>query len=913
MESDNHLKHLSGEDVRNAASKFSSLSPAARCIWAKSADGLGYGLLAHMLDVAATAEALLEHEPESTLEHFAELFGLPPDSFARHVATLVGLHDFGKAIPGFQAKWPQGQEQDEIAGLTFGSAALRVTDHACASAALLWERLSALGVEPGWGMGVLQAISAHHGYNFHRTEITAAKPPFEGVKWEQVRQELFESYWQTLDPGDIPQVEDVPLAAVQWLAGLTSVADWIGSNPDWFPLVERADSLTAHFTYAKLLAAKALQEIGWGHYRALLTQDMTSDELIRRIVNQSGLGARPLQAEGDRLLLASNGPTLLLVEAPMGEGKTELAFLAHLRLQAANRHRGLYVALPTQATGNALFDRAVTFLNAFSDQHRLDIQLVHGGAMLDERVQRLRDIHDRNDDSVGSAAWFSRRRRPLLSAYGVGTIDQALFATLNVKHHFVRLWGLANRVVVLDEVHAYDTYTSGLMESLLRWLKALGSSVVLMSATLPEKRRRGLLQAWGVAANDMPELSYPRLVLADDRGLSHATFVSRSLPPIYLQAIGEELADLAACAHELLASGGYGAVIVNTVNRAQSLYQELQFLQEDGVQLLLFHARFPVDDRSARERQVLDTFGKRGLKNHRPGRALLIATQVAEQSLDLDFDFMITDLAPVDLVLQRAGRLHRHQRVRPQAHGEAQLFVAGLQMQQLPDFKKTAWEFVYEPYILGRTWAFLSREEVLLMPRDIDRLVQTVYGDTPLPQDLQADALAYIEGEAYGQHLARLSTERQQALNIAISPEDEPQSAYLRKPRGNEEGEGLGLTNRTRLGDDAVALVPIHRVSGGWSVQPGGEPFDIHQSLPDTLARQLYGRQIKLSRTKVVVHFSEIEAPPAFAEHPLLRHLRPLELKDGCYLIGKLLLRLDEHLGLIYEESNTATQPKDKE
>lgn len=892
---------------------FSALPPHARAIWAKSGDPIGHGLLAHMLDVAAVAEVLLEHEPPSTLEYFARQFGLPETSFVRYAAALVGLHDFGKAIPGFQNKWPQGQAQDEASGLSFGAASLRVTDHACASAALLWEHLPALGAELGWVLGVLQAISAHHGYNFHRPEINAATPPFEGSAWAQARKVLFDNYWQTLAPEGVSDADELPLAAVEWLAGLTSVADWIGSNPEWFPLGERADSFAEHFVHGKRLAVQALQAIGWSHYRALLAQEMATDELIGRIVNRAGLGARPLQVEGDRLLVEAQGPTLLLVEAPMGEGKTELAFLAHLRLQAANRHRGLYVALPTQATGNALFDRALIFLKAFNDQLPLDIQLVHGGAMLDERVQRLRGIYDQRDESVGSAAWFSQRRRPLLSPYGVGTVDQALFATLNVKHHFVRLWGLANRVVVLDEVHAYDTYTSGLIESLLRWLKALGSSVVLMSATLPEQRRNALLQAWDVPVTDVPELAYPRLLLADSRGLRGATFASRPLPPISLQAIGEDLADLATCARQQLEAGGYGALIVNTVNRAQELYRQLQPLLDEDVQLIIFHARFPADQRSERERQVLEVFGNTGTDSLRPGRALLIATQVAEQSLDIDFDFLITDLAPIDLILQRAGRLHRHRRLRPEVHAEARLFVAGLHPQKLPELKETAWEFVYEPYILGRTWALLSREQSLQLPYDIDRLVQEVYGDAPLPEDLDAEALAYIDGEAYGMHRARLNTERQQSVNIAIVPSDEPQYAYLQKPRGDEEGEGLGFTNRTRLGDDAITLVPVYLVSGGWSVQPDGEPFDPQRPLPDVLARQLYGRQLKLSRKAVVAHFFALEAPPAFAEHPLLRHLKPLELKGDSYTIGKLLLRLDDRLGLVYEATEAAIQPEDKE
>ena len=583
----------------------------------------------------------------------------------------------------------------------------------------------------------------------------------------------------------------------------------------------------------------------------------------------------------------------------MGEGKTELAFLAHLRLQAANQHRGLYVALPTQATGNALFNRALTFLHGFSGDTALDVQLVHGGAGLNEQVLALRGIYGAEGESVSSSAWFSQRRRPLLSPYGVGTVDQALFATLNVKHHFVRLWGLSNRVVVLDEVHAYDTYTSGLIEALLRWLRAMGSSVVLMSATLPAPRRYALLRAWGVAPETAPELSYPRLLLADARGVAGGTCDSRPLPPIHLQAVAEDIDSLVAKASELVEQGGCGALIVNTVDRAQSLYLKLKAELADAVPLLLFHARFPADQRSQQEQAVLARFGQGG---ERPAKALLIATQVAEQSLDIDFDFMLTDLAPVDLILQRAGRLHRHQRERPEAHRLATLYVAGLAPDALPDLKSTAWEYVYEPYILGRTWALLSREQALHLPQDIDRLVQAVYDSEDLPADLAEADRDFIEDEAYGSHLGKRQAEGMMARNVAIDPEAEPQSAYTQKNRGYEEGEeGLGLPNYTRLGDDSVTLIPVHQVPGGWSLTPSGEAFDPDQPLSNALAKQLHARQLKTSRAALVKHAQALESRRSFSEHPLLRHLKPLLLTDGCLQLGRLTVRLDDELGLVYQ------------
>lgn len=785
--------------------RFSHLTPAARRLWAKSGEAPGHGLLAHLLDVAAVAEVLLEHEPPATLEHFARQFGLPVPAFARHAAALAGLHDFGKAIPGFQDKWPEGRQADEALGLPFPPRSLSVAEHACASAALLWEHLSGLGIPHLlWIRHALQAISAHHGYHFNQPEFNRARPPFEPAAWAEARREIFAAYWAVLAPQGIPQVEALSLPAVQWLAGLTSVADWIGSNPDWFPQGERQDSLADYHADACRRAGRALAAIGWSRSAVLLREAATVDQLIGRIVQRPESSARPLKREADRLLDGVRGPALLLVEAPMGEGKTELAFLAHLRLQAVNRHRGLYVALPTQATGNALFRRALSFLRAFAGDAALDMQLVHGGAALSDDVRRLHDIHGAPGESVTSSAWFSQRRRPLLSPYGVGTVDQALFAALNVKHHFVRLWGLANRVVVLDEVHAYDSYTGGLIEALLRWLKALGSSVVLMSATLPAQRRAALLRAWGVADEDAPVPAYPRLLLADERGLQGATCASRPLPSIRLQAVGAELDSLADCALACLRGGGCGALIVNTVDRAQTLYLGLRERLGDSARLLLFHARFPADQRGEREREVLAAFGVDG---ERPAGALLIATQVAEQSLDIDFDFMLSDLAPVDLLLQRAGRLHRHRRTRPAAHAEARLFVAGLAPERLPDLKGTGWEYVYDPYILGRTWALLSREAELQLPQDIDRLVQAVYGEAGLPADLAEPDRAFIEDEAYGSHLGKRQTEQMQA----------------------------------------------------------------------------------------------VEAPRAFAEHPLLRHLKPLPLEQGCLTLGRLRVRLDDELGLVYQ------------
>lgn len=893
-------------------SAFDLLTPPARTVWAKSGEGCGHSLMAHMLDVSAVAAEILALEPRSTRVWVSNCLEVDSDEAFSLIAAWVGLHDLGKAIPGFQDKWPDGRIQVERSGLTFNSASLKQTHHDLASAAILRSFMTQVGLSPVWAMGVVQAVSAHHGYNFLPQQIRDGIPSGEGALWKAVRQEIFDQYWQQARITTLPNGRDISLAFVEWLAGLTSVADWIGSNPEWFPFGERAQSLTDHYAGARHLARQALRSIGWSTNKPLLSKPAGDvNELVAQIIALPGVKARPLQVGADLLLEQTSGQTLLIVEAPMGEGKTELAFLAHLRLQAQNQHRGLYVALPTQATGNAMFDRAVGFLRAFGCDVPIDIQLAHGGAMFDERIHALRGIYGGNpDDAVTSSAWFAKGKRSLLSPYGVGTVDQALFATLNVKHHFVRLWGLSNKVVVLDEVHAYDTYTSGLIEALLRWLKALNCSVVLMSATLPAARRAALLRAWHGSDLVLPEYEYPRILACSEHGISGISVESRAQAPIHVTAVSELLPDLANEVMSKLSDGGCGVVIVNTVNRAQELYALLKERLENDTVLMLFHARFPADERRALEQSVMKLFGRAG---SRPQRAVLVATQVVEQSLDIDFDFMISDLAPIDLLLQRAGRLHRHERARSAVHSVPQFQVAGLSPTCLPELKQTAWGFVYDPYVLYRTWAFASRESVWQLPWDIDRLVQAVYGSTPLPDDLVSDERDAIEVVALGEHLAIIQNEKRQSLLAAIDPDAEPQAAYTDKPKGNEDGDGLGIRNRTRLGDDSVAFVPVHVADDGWRLKPTDTPFDPTRVPDPELARRIFERQLKLSRKALVVHANAIETPAGFAEHPLLRNLKPLLLANGVLNLGKLTVSLDEEYGVRYASTKTTINQEDIE
>lgn len=887
---------------------FSNLDPQAAVLWAKSGEDQGHPLLAHMLDVAAVAEAILELEPATTHQHLASQFGMSVEGAPRWLATLAGLHDVGKAIPGFQAKWEQGQALAKAQGLTFASTSLRSNRHDCASTAILKKWLPVhTGAETPWCMNVAESVGAHHGYPLTTKEVGDGLPLREDKAWQQARQALLDTYWKVLTPSGVITADELALPAINWLAGLTSISDWIGSNPEWFPLGIRHDDLRQHYLHAKRLAHEALTAIGWRSFSPLLAEPVPLDrQLGQMLAADKSVIPRALQSQGIELLQASQGPALLLVEAPMGEGKTELAFMAHLHLQRTNGHRGFYLALPTQATGNALFARARQFMDAFAHGSAPDLQLIHGGAARHEMMAALKDVwgdDGKQSEGVEAARWFSRRKRPLIAPYGVGTIDQALFSVLNVKHHFVRLWGLANRVVVLDEVHAYDTYTEGLIEALLRWLKGLGCSVILMSATLPTKRRDGLLKAWRVDPAVLPELAYPRLVLADDRGLDWDDQIeSRMMEPVRLAGCGTTPEELLCVALEALTHGGCGAIIVNTVERAQQLYSLLKAKAPEDLTLQIFHARFPSDERAQREAAVLSTFGKEG---KRPARALLVATQVVEQSLDIDFDFLISDLAPVDLLLQRVGRLHRHQRPhRPEPHRQPMLTVAGLLPGELPDLATTRWRFVYDPYLLAMTWVRLLGETSLQLPQDIDRLVQAVYGDGELPDSVSEALRQYIEEYSYATYLAAEQLQRQLARNIVIRADADPGTAYSNKPRGYEEGEGedKGLINCTRLGKPSVTVIPLFVSDKGVALTPDAEPFALDAPLSTELACQLCARQLNLSNQALVKAIKQQPDVQAFAQSPLLRYSYPLLLdSDGrAQLDGRLVVWLDGELGLIY-------------
>jgi CRISPR-associated endonuclease/helicase Cas3 len=708
--------------------------------------------------------ALWEASLSPSLRTFlSNKLGVDESSACLRISFLAATHDIGKASPSFQEKWPQAAQSLRAVGFDFPRF-LTPAPHGTVTAAVLPSLLGPFGLAPKLSRQVATVMGGHHGLFPTATKTDQSKQAAGGGKWADARRLIVERIARMAGVTDgccIPAVDALDHPFLMILAGLVSVADWIGSHEGFFPYAGGNVDLATYPNHARARAQRALNSLGWSGW--------TPPEKPAPITSLFPFirpdTVRPLQREVVKLVEGLAGPCPVLVEAPMGEGKTEAAMFLADHWSATEGRRGCYFALPTQATSNQMFGRVRDFLDHRYPHDQVNLQLLHGHAALSEEFKLMRrrglppslsEVYggsveseaDLKREGVVAAEWFTHRKRGLLAPFGVGTVDQALLAVLQTQHVFVRLFGLAHKTLIVDEVHAYDAYMNRLLERLLAWLAAMGTSVVLLSATLPRARREALTRAYGGKNLAQAEQvkPYPRItVLSEGRTREIHAWASRS-STVHLDWRASDDKQLALVLDEQLRDGGCAAVVCNTVGRAQRLYTVLKGRFQAGEELDLFHARYPFIERDEREKRALARFGKED-KGQRPRRAVLAATQVVEQSLDLDFDLMVTELAPVDLVLQRAGRLHRHRRDdRPEPVSEPHLWVLSPQMDAsgLPDFRPS--NFVYDEHILLRSWLALRDRSLVRLPDDIEGLIEAVYSEFEEPPPGLPPAI----GQRYG-------------------------------------------------------------------------------------------------------------------------------------------------------------------
>lgn len=734
----------------------------------------------HSLDVAATGHVLLRRRLDLA-RRIADALGWPVDAFIAFFTFTLALHDVGKFSRPFQAKVPDAWPVEALGPLT---TTCSDPGHAGSGLRLLTDELADLTQECfGWAYwdlvrAFLIPVVGHHGRPideccgsptelFGRASVGAARAYVQAVR-------------ELLKPPVLPPPDAAELARHSWLlAGLAVLADWIGSNQTWFEYQENERwSLEAYWQqHAICQAEKAVADAGILPAAASSTTGFAA-------LTQLPHRPTPVQAWAESVELPE-GPLLILIEDMTGSGKTEAALILAHRLMAAGRARGLYFALPTMATANAMFARLQDcYRRMFASEARPSLVLSHGRTRDDPRfrasvIENFKagpaaagEEETKDPDAASECpVWLADdRRKAFLADIGAGTIDQALLAVLPAKHQSLRLLGLSQQVLVVDEAHAYDSYMGTELDRLVGFQAALGGHSVILSATLPAETKRRLADAYwkalGRPAPALPDGSYPGVTL-----LSAAEVVVEAKPPradLRREISVTRIEDVEAAVQRIVAASGAGAAVAWIRNSVDDAVAAQALLRGAGVDADLFHARFAFGDRYAIEEEVVRRFGKLGGADQRRGR-VLVATQVVEQSLDLDFDLIVSDLAPIDLLLQRAGRLWRHPgRQRPIAGPELAILSPDPHGPVAVDWVRALLPKTGSVYadhlLLWRSAQLLFDAGRIRVPEDVKALIEGAYG--PHCDDGAPESLARVRQDSLGAAKAERGYAEQNLLHL---------------------------------------------------------------------------------------------------------------------------------------------------
>jgi CRISPR-associated endonuclease/helicase Cas3 len=929
-------------------------------LWGKSAERAGgrtHLLLGHMLDTAMVAEQMwLHYMSPSVKEMLARVAGGGDEAGLRLFMWLCGVHDWGKATPAFQSQNAAGAAAVRASGLGWDEAELRRSAfwrHDKAGAVLArkqlvgWDRS-----QVGW---VWPLIGGHHGEFPGVGELNLTTKPslnraqgnWPDSPWPEVQRAVVELFTRAcgFEGLDCVQPELVPSKAQQLaLSGLIVMADWIASN-----------SGENRFT--------GLDDLGGISVRACRER---AERVWRELGLRGGWGANPVPMGdpvrgrfGDRsrasqrllvdVVREMQAPGLVIVEAPMGEGKTKAALAAVEVLAARFGLDGLYVGMPTQATSDPMFGIVHSWAGkAFSVEVAAQTVLLHGKRRFNRLWDKLTKVFgpapdvafagvDEYGEPVGAfgswdgcceaerrapAEWFLGPKRGLLAGLVVGTVDQLLYAATRTRHVMLRFAGLAGKVVLVDEVHAADVYMRQFLGEALYWLGQARVPVVLLSATLPPKQRRELVKEYLAGARADPHFEpaglpepegYPSVTAAwvDPDAGTEGYLVRHCAPwrapyPVavrLLEDAGSEPEAVVDLVADKLSDGGVALVIHNTVDRAQYTYARLK--ERFGADVVLLHGRLDVEDRADRTERCVNELGD-SAEYERPGRRIVVATQVAEQSFDIDADLLVTDIAPVDLLLQRIGRLHRHERPeRPAGLREPLVVVTGMERAAAGPRLEGGAVAVYGRARLVRTAALVAEADggSWVLPGQIPELVAAVYGDDPaVPSAWLADAR-----EADAAWSAEQSKRKAKAERFRLAGRDDrakPTLGGLHYARtGVRDDEEFDAV--VRDGKPTVEVVLVRRRENGGYSALGGTALGANGEVPfgqQDVLDAVVGATVRLPARLTEAARRELVPLPGWAADPWLRYARALALApDGYAVLGDHRVSYDPDLGLVVD------------
>jgi CRISPR-associated endonuclease/helicase Cas3 len=792
----------------------------------------------HCLDVAAVGAVFLERH-RFLRAGLAGALALPETIVTAWIKTLLAFHDLGKFAESFQQLVPNLRKQwwGEIAirhyevrhdtlGFLIWHDAHRGFRNECED----W-----LGHEDFYAKFLqiwLPAVTGHHGAPPRLPAGGARAKAYFQPRDVEVAKAFCTDVLALFRPdaaGVNARFKDkawkAALKESTWiLAGLAVLCDWLGSDSDVFEYRAEPMPLDEYWRkYALPRAEAAVRKSG------VLPAAKASPQSLRQLF-PSIEHATPLQRLAGELPI-SPGPQLFILEDVTGAGKTEAAMLLAHRLMVQDAAQGVFIALPTMATANAMYERmAKVYRRLFSDNESPSLVLAHSARHLSETFSRS-VLEGMGEDtpyggseetaSVQCAAWLAdHRKKALLADVGIGTVDQALLGILPARHQSLRLLGLSNKVLVVDEVHACDAYMHRLLCALLKFHARFGGSAILLSATLPHKMRRELLAAFHdglqTACPQPAALDYPLLTHGSRAGCAEMAVATRT--EVRRRVGVRQAHGLDAVYAEIRRAVEQGRCVCwvrNTVHDARTAYAELAASGwVDADTLALFHSRYTLQDRLRIEGEILRRYGEASGPQQRAGR-VLVATQVVEQSLDLDFDVMVSDLAPIDLLIQRAGRLQRHVRGADGArlHGagavdlrpapELLLFTPEPTEKPSQDWFKSLFPKANAVYAdTGRLWRtarVLAKTQGWNMPEDARFLIEQVYGEDG--EDIP-EALEHASREAEGERRSQGCLADFNALR--------PEAGYSQEDKSWDDEAKIP----TRLSDDSATVYLATREDG---------------------------------------------------------------------------------------------------
>ncbi len=910
-------------------------------LWAKKKEFEGHlywlPLKQHLLDTMNVSKWLWKNWLSENQRRFClNSLSSSENNIALNLAAFLGaIHDIGKATPAFQTKkgFSSSNRMDtkiidklessgfeELCNLCLADA--DKSRHSIAGEYLLKNIFNV-------GEDIVSIVGAHHGKpdddfcsidaqsaycaNYYQDE----KNKTIQDRWKSVQSALFNWALDITSFTNVEQLPKISKPAQVIYSGLLIMADWISSNTDYFPLFEFESNVSNNERFERGIQL-------WCKNLPYQVKDYPGVEEIYKC--RFGFEPRDFQRVVYSTVSSIQDPGIIIIEAPMGIGKTEALLVSSEILAKKSGCSGLFFGLPTQATSNGMFGRVHGWLKDLTGRYGLtqSLRLCHGKAALNEEMNKLlqessfQDINvdDTDNGCVFVNEWFSGRKKTALDDFVVGTVDGFLLCALKQKYLALRHLGFSKKAVIVDEVHAYDTYMQQYLEEAVCWMGAYGVPVIFASATLPLDKRKSLILAYlrgkGFKSRDITFTDeicgnhYPLVSYTDGKEVKcEKGFLNITDKTVAVRRLNKE--EILNQVNDLLEGNGIVGIIVNTVNEAQTLGAKLkERFGKDTVFIL--HSAFIATDRIDKELSLLGMIGKNG---KRPEKKIIIGTQVIEQSLDIDFDVLITDLCPVDLLLQRIGRLHRHDRKRPEKHSNPVVYVMGTSDSFVFESGSVC---VYGKYYLIRTQYYLP--EKIRIPSDIPCLVNKVYGVNALEL---TEELNRVYQDSSNVHISGVKNKTDKAITYriekpvgTINPRRNNLTGWL-KNLNNSDSEEMDNAQVRDIGE-SVEVIAVKKIGRGYGTFDSNE--DISESISDeSIAKSLAKNTIRLP--DYVTFAKGLCATVAELEMYNRQNLKEWQKyawlkgtlgiifdENGCFEINGLKLRYDNEFGLRREISD---------